>query len=249
MTIKEVEQELGIPRASIRFYEKKNLISPYRSDNDYRDYSEDDVAKLKKIIILRKMGFAVADIENLLAGQSELQPIIEKNITQLKEQLRELNGALSLSKEMQHKGEDINNFDVGFYWEKIHSEESRGNKFIDIANDTIKYEKKVILDQFDIGDSEGNLRYGKGEAILKALGLCLVCGIVNCLMSEWTIKEFVEGFTLPFVWILIFTIFGLPVYFIGKKYPKAAKILKRIGIGFCVVILALAGILYVVELL
>ena len=56
MTIKEVEQELGIPRANIRFYEKKNLLHPERGENTYREYSEEDVATLKKIIILRKIG-------------------------------------------------------------------------------------------------------------------------------------------------------------------------------------------------
>lgn len=51
MTIKEVETLLEIPRASVRFYEKEGLISPTRSSNSYRDYSEEDVANLMKIII------------------------------------------------------------------------------------------------------------------------------------------------------------------------------------------------------
>ena len=50
MTIKEVETLLEIPRASVRFYEKEGLISPTRSSNSYRDYSEEDVANLMKII-------------------------------------------------------------------------------------------------------------------------------------------------------------------------------------------------------
>ena len=51
MTIKEVEQALEIPRATIRFYEKEELISPKRSGNAYREYSEEDVILLIKIII------------------------------------------------------------------------------------------------------------------------------------------------------------------------------------------------------
>lgn len=51
MTIKEVETLLEIPRALVRFYEKEGLISPTRSSNSYRDYSEEDVANLMKIII------------------------------------------------------------------------------------------------------------------------------------------------------------------------------------------------------
>ena len=48
MTIKQLEQELEIPRATIRFYEKERLIAPKRSDNSYREYSDEDVAVLKK---------------------------------------------------------------------------------------------------------------------------------------------------------------------------------------------------------
>ena len=44
MTIREVEKELGITRANVRFYEKEGLIFPKRNPvNDYRDYSAEDV--------------------------------------------------------------------------------------------------------------------------------------------------------------------------------------------------------------
>ena len=33
MTIKEVEQILNIPRATIRYYEKEKLIDPHRIEN------------------------------------------------------------------------------------------------------------------------------------------------------------------------------------------------------------------------
>ncbi len=41
MTIKEVEEQTGLTRSNIRFYEKEKLIEPSRNDkNGYRDYSE-----------------------------------------------------------------------------------------------------------------------------------------------------------------------------------------------------------------
>ena len=48
MTIKEVEQYLEVPRATVRFYEKEGLIRPERGGNGYRDYSEEDVEKLRQ---------------------------------------------------------------------------------------------------------------------------------------------------------------------------------------------------------
>ena len=63
MKIKEVEECLQVPRATIRFYEKEGLINPKKGENGYREYSDYDILILKKIIVLRKLGFSVADIE------------------------------------------------------------------------------------------------------------------------------------------------------------------------------------------
>ena len=52
MTIKELEQRTGMPRANIRYYEEEGLLSPRRLDNGYRDYAEEDVRTLEKIKLL-----------------------------------------------------------------------------------------------------------------------------------------------------------------------------------------------------
>ena len=53
MTIKELERRTGLPRTSIRFYEQEGLLTPERRENNYRDYSEDNVRTLEKIKLLR----------------------------------------------------------------------------------------------------------------------------------------------------------------------------------------------------
>ena len=111
MTIKQLEQQLDIPRATIRFYEKENLIVPKRNDNSYREYSEEDVAVLKKIIILRKIGLSVSDIRNVLDGDCSLQSLLDKNISGLQSQIKELEGAISISKTMQNRNEDFFSLD------------------------------------------------------------------------------------------------------------------------------------------
>ena len=51
MTIKEIETRSGMTRANIRFYEAEGLLSPERCENGYRDYSEEDLKVLKRIIM------------------------------------------------------------------------------------------------------------------------------------------------------------------------------------------------------
>lgn len=246
MTIKEVEQELGIPRANIRFYEKKNLIYPERGANAYREYSEEDVATLKKIIILRKIGISVGDIEDVLNENVPLSELIDKNIIQLQEQIAELNGALKISQLMKNNQEELSSFDETFYWEEIHKEERAGNKFLDIAKDILQYEKKVILQEFEIADLEGNPRYGVGESILRALGTCVAVGGLWFLLSGGNFDDAIEGFFFPFVCIIITSIFGIPIYLLGKKHPKLAGTIKKIG--FWLAAIFTVGILLLVLL-
>ena len=83
MTIKEVEQYLEVPRATVRFYEKEGLITPERGGNGYRDYSDADVEKLRKIIVFRKLGMSLPDIEDVLDGVKPLSQAVAENIVTL----------------------------------------------------------------------------------------------------------------------------------------------------------------------
>ena len=112
MTIKELENELNIPRATVRFYEKENFITPERGSNGYRDYSDDDIAKLKKIITLRKLGITVNDIKAVFDGEKDLENVVSANIKEIENQMKELTGALNLSKVICEKKENIESFDM-----------------------------------------------------------------------------------------------------------------------------------------
>ena len=63
MLIKEVCTITKITKKAIGYYEDKNLISPKVLENGYRDYNANDVEKLKKITILRKLGLGIDDIK------------------------------------------------------------------------------------------------------------------------------------------------------------------------------------------
>ncbi len=245
MTIKEIEKLLEIPRATVRFYEKEGLISPARGGNSYREYSEEDVATLKKIIIFRKLGMSVEDIRSFLEGDTPLQELLTKNITELQEQMKELEGAIHVCKMMQAKNEDKDTFDQEFYWDEIRTEERAGSKFLELVNDVISFEKNIIFKEFELINDQGEFLYSKKEAVLRALGSCLMIGVLWCALDGWKVKSFVEGFFWPFMCIFIYSVFGLPIYFIGKKHPKAAKVLTMIGWGLAA-LLVLALVLLII---
>ena len=243
MTIKQLEQELELPRATIRFYEKENLIAPKRGENSYREYSSEDVATLKKIIVLRKIGLSVADIKDALEGKTSLQELLEKNIVGLQEKMKELEGAINVSKKMQIRNEDMNGLDEELYWNEIRVEEKAGNRFLDIVNDVVAFEKGVILKEFELVNEEGQRIYGIKESIFRALGMCVLIGVLWFVLEgkERTVHDFIEGFFWPFICIIITSCFGLPLHFLGKKHPKAAGKIRKVG-------MILAGVLVILLL-
>lgn len=90
MRIKEVEQRTGLTAKAIRLYESKGLLSVARqTENDYRDYTEEDVARLKTIAILRKLDVPVKIIKEWTDGKTTLHDILQKAAQQNREASRE----------------------------------------------------------------------------------------------------------------------------------------------------------------
>ena len=74
MTIKEVEQQTGLPRSIIRFYEKEGLIAPQRNEeNRYRAYSQADVDRLVRIAFLRTLDIPLEEIRSIIEGRKTLR--------------------------------------------------------------------------------------------------------------------------------------------------------------------------------
>lgn len=118
MTIKEVEQITGLPRSSIRFYEKEKLISPTRNtSNGYREYSEDDIKTIKKVAYLRTLGISVEDICRLSSKEANLYDVVKIQSQTLEQQLSELENARSMCERMISSGKtiDYENLDIELY--------------------------------------------------------------------------------------------------------------------------------------
>lgn len=105
MTIKEVEEQTGLTRSNIRFYEKEKLIEPSRNDkNGYRDYSETDIEIIKKIAYLRTLEISIEDIRCIISEKVSLMEIIEKQTATIQEQIEGLNKAKIMCKRMLETG-------------------------------------------------------------------------------------------------------------------------------------------------
>lgn len=67
MNIGTASEKTGLPAKTIRYYEEIGLLSPGRADNGYRDYSANDVHRLRFLQRARGLGFSVEECRQLLS--------------------------------------------------------------------------------------------------------------------------------------------------------------------------------------
>lgn len=67
MNIGEASSKSDLPAKTIRYYEEIGLISPDRTDNGYRDFSDTHLHKLLFLSRARKLGFTIEDCRILLS--------------------------------------------------------------------------------------------------------------------------------------------------------------------------------------
>ncbi len=124
MTIKELEARIHMTRANIRFYEAQGLLKPVRGENGYREYSEEDLAVLQKIFLLRSLGMSLEEIREAQSGGKELSALLQARQEALeKEQLR-LEACLRVCREMREDQVRYDTLDAQKYLRSISVAES-----------------------------------------------------------------------------------------------------------------------------
>lgn len=129
MKINELEKMLNISRANIRFYEKEGLLNPERKDNGYREYDENEIAILKKIIVFRKLGISIPNIKDIFNGKLTLSEAVNNSMSSINNELTELAVSAKLCKDLKAQGVENSTFDEDFYWNEINKMETSGEEF------------------------------------------------------------------------------------------------------------------------
>lgn len=112
LKVGELAKRSGLTVRTLHHYDDIGLLKPSaRSASGYRLYNKSDIERLHAIQALRGLGFALADIENMLAATdtSSLPNIIDRQLQALHQEIvkaNELHGRLSMLREqLSNKGE------------------------------------------------------------------------------------------------------------------------------------------------
>lgn len=81
MRINEVMKETGLTKKAIYYYENEGLISPTKEPgNNYRVYTDEDVRKLIKINILRRLDVPIKAIGGIIFNAVSIKDILKEQL-------------------------------------------------------------------------------------------------------------------------------------------------------------------------
>lgn len=100
MKISELAEQSGLSIDTIRFYEKKGLMDTqliHRKTNNYRDYSQENLKRLRLIQQAKQLGFTLTEIRGWIQEfandrltRDEKKDILLQKIEQVDHQIEEL---------------------------------------------------------------------------------------------------------------------------------------------------------------
>lgn len=100
MKRKEVCEKAGLTPKALRLYEEKGLIQPQvdaSGHNKSREYSQEDLRRLKTISMLRRALFTIAEIKEMLDTPGAIQEIFPQYLEWLRQQKEQLEQLFEVS--------------------------------------------------------------------------------------------------------------------------------------------------------
>ncbi len=111
MKISQLSEKTGVSTRSIRHYEKKRLIEANRQDNDYREFDDTAVERIKTIQIFLALGLTTEEIEQVLNchhtyPEEEIEEFCEEMLGMYEEKLSVINRQMNTLATVQQRLEN-----------------------------------------------------------------------------------------------------------------------------------------------
>lgn len=218
MRIGEVAEQTGLSISNIRFYEKKGLIEPNREqESRYRDYSYDDVTRLRQIILYRKVDLPIETISLLVHNETSIENVMEQQLLDLREKQKMLQGSIDLCQKIV-EDQSYEDIDVNYYLDYVKEEEAHGVRFAQIDDVLADF---ASFTQFNRIVGDPSIPYVWGKPWMNRLVLVLWCIMWIAIPVIGIIDEFLDpagvSFKMLLFWIVWMLFFGLTFLQFRKK--------------------------------
>lgn len=209
MKINEVEVLVGVTRRNIRFYEAEGLLTPARNNqNGYRDYGEAEVAVLKRIKLLRKLGIPLDEIRRLQNENATVADGIRRHLITLEREQKNLEQSMMFCHQMKDQEIKLSDLDAELWLKEMESMEHEGTTFQNKQRGDFKVKRYVPA------------------VVASVVMIILMAGLIALML--WAFK--VDPIGAP-PWPLLALLIGIPAVIILGVLLAVIQRWREIGGG------------------
>ncbi|MDF2542447.1 MAG: transcriptional regulator, MerR family [Herbinix sp.] len=125
--IGEVTNKFGISHRSLYYWESVGILKSNRGENDYRYYDEDNIKKIKQIVILRKLRLSIPSIQEIFTSNelSKVIAVFADHLDETKKETEQLNALGTILRQLLNMLNDRNDMNSIYqYLDTTHNTES-----------------------------------------------------------------------------------------------------------------------------
>ncbi|AWV36732.1 MerR family transcriptional regulator [Paenibacillus odorifer] len=136
-SIGEFAEIVGVNKSTLRYYEMEGLLTPHRSDNNLREYTDQDIGWVQFLLHLKDSGMTMAELKQYTEWRAmgdetipERKNLLEQRKQQVEQEIKALQQNL-----------DILNRKIVFYNDQL-----TGNKyeFVLYHNEKISHQEEKV---------------------------------------------------------------------------------------------------------
>ena len=167
-------------------------------------------------------------------GEKSLYSAAEKSRDELQEQIKELNGAISLCNQVIADETTVDSLDTNATWERIKTDESRGVEFASILDDFADFQSDMFGFPVEKEDSAAR----KLIRLVIILTLVVVCSAG--LSSLLGVSSFSDGIKEKITAVTVLTLIFSAIFLISRKNKKAGDITLKVVriVSFAIILIA-----------
>jgi DNA-binding transcriptional MerR regulator len=125
--IGDVTNKLGITHRSLHYWESIGILESTRGENDYRYYDDENIKKIKQIVLLRKLRLSIPSIQEIFTSNelSKIIMIFTSHLDESKKEKEQLNALGIVLKQLINMLRDKQNIESVYnYLNTTHTHEA-----------------------------------------------------------------------------------------------------------------------------
>jgi len=127
MKIGDVTNIFGISHRSLHYWESVGILRSTRAENDYHYYDEENLLKIKQIVLLRKLRLSIPSIQEIFTSEklSKIISVFTEHLDETKKETEQLNALGIVLRQLLNMLKDRQDMDSVYkYLDTTHSNES-----------------------------------------------------------------------------------------------------------------------------